>query len=453
MSAGTTESRPARDRRAELPGRITFYEFFEPPLDSGPYRVDVEQHVKSVQPANSFDQTFTTALDFHVSGVRFALPPGYVHAQFPPPGAQGRYENVLPHVVLAVETLPWQRDSGTAALGVAETHPWLALLTFDGDDPPPAVQNGTVGQLLPAALPSGTMSYPNLTLEPGESASDPCEFVDVPAELFHAIAPTVDDLRWLAHGRHVDETALARKAFADEAPPQQDLSTVISNRLPAPGGRAVCCLVSVEGMAPFLPPREPPPGTTAIRLVVLAWWSFGSVERTEAFREYFERLDREPGTLQVSYAAGPGTPNQAVQDALKMGYAAFDHHTRQGARTVSWYRGPLLPYENPRLARVPFSSADSLVRYDPESGMIDVSFAAAWQLGRLLALGDQAFASLLYDWKEGRRTQAVVDFERRFLGEQLGLEASALEVDPRAHVALMQAVVKPLLDALVGEGG
>ena len=149
----------------------------------------------------------------------------------------------------------------------------------------------------------------------------------------------------------------------------------------------------------------------------------------------------------------PLTVVPTPQDALKMGYAAFDHHTRQGARTVSWYRGPLLPYENPRLARVPFSSADSLVRYDPESGMIDVSFAAAWQLGRLLALGDQAFASLLYDWKEGRRTQAVVDFERRFLGDQLGLGASALELDPRAHVALMQAFVKPLLDALVGEGG
>ena len=162
--------------------------------------------------------------------------------------------------------------------------------------------------------------------------------------------------------------------------------------------------------------------------------------------------DDSPGTLQVSYAGGPGTPNQAVQDALKMGYAAFDHHTRQGARTVSWYRGPLLPYENPRLGKVPFSSADSLVRYDPESGMIDVSFEAAWQLGRLLALGDQAFASLLYDWKEGQRTQAVVDFERKFLGEQLGLAAGALEVDARAHVALMQAVVKPLLDALVAEG-
>jgi hypothetical protein len=437
-------------RAAEIPGRITFYEFFEPPLESGRYHVGVEHEVVSRDPANPFEQTFSTGLDFAVQGVRFSLPPGYVHTQFPAPGAQGDYANVLPHVVLSVETLPWQRDPGGAQRESDDPYPWLALLAFDGDDPPPPVQAGTVHDLLPAGLPPGTVSYPDLTLEPGESASDPCEFVDVPIDLFAAIAPGLEDLRWLAHGRHLDPEALARKALGPADTPPQDLSTVVANRVPAAGGKTVCCLVSLESMAHLLPPSQLPPDATAVRLVVLAFWSFGSVARVQSFRERFVELDREPGTLEVPYAAGPGATNQAVQDALRMGYAAFGHHTRQGARTVSWYRGPLLPYENPPDAEIPFSSADALVRYDPESGMIDVTLAAAWQLGRLLALSDRGFASLLYEWKQGQRAHAVVAFEREFLAERLGADPAMLwEPGGRTHVALMQNVVKPLLAAFV----
>ena len=54
-------------------------------------------------------------------------------------------------------------------------------------------------------------------------------------------------------------------------------------------------------------------------------------------------------------------------------------------RSVSWYRGPLLPYPAKAAIKVPVSSADAVLRYDPATGLFDTSYAAAWQLGRLLA--------------------------------------------------------------------
>ena len=44
--------------------------------------------------------------------------------------------------------------------------------------------------------------------------------------------------------------------------------------------------------------------------------------------------------------------------------------------------------------------------------MFDASLAAAWTIGRLVALQDQSYATSLYAWKKGQ-AQAVVDAVER----------------------------------------
>ncbi|MFL5800161.1 MAG: hypothetical protein ACJ8CR_00160, partial [Roseiflexaceae bacterium] len=48
---------------------------------------------------------------------------------------------------------------------------------------------------------------------------------------------------------------------------------------------------------------------------------------------------------------------------------------------------------------LPAQTAGALVRYDPAIGMFDVSYAAAWELGRLLALQSKQLSVSLYNWK------------------------------------------------------
>ena len=100
------------------------------------------------------------------------------------------------------------------------------------------------------------------------------------------------------------------------------------------------------------------------------------------------------------------------------------HEMRQGNRSVSWYRGPLAPgrVDRPNESPTPGSadtrnadeqkpsegswrahSADQLVRYNPANGMFDVSYAAAWELGRLLTLQNEKVAVSLLDWKRRHR--------------------------------------------------
>jgi hypothetical protein len=109
-----------------------------------------------------------------------------------------------------------------------------------------------------------------------------------------------------------------------------------------------------------------------------------------------------------------------VRDMLDSGYLPFQHVSRlplakdnpAPITTVSWYRGPLIPFGafvpavefladgEPLSSEPAFYSSDQLLRFDPNVGMYDVSLALAWQLGRLLALSDLNFATGLVRWKK-----------------------------------------------------
>ncbi len=88
-----------------------------------------------------------------------------------------------------------------------------------------------------------------------------------------------------------------------------------------------------------------------------------------------------------------------LNDHLGRGFLPLTHQFRKGKRAVSWYRGPLsVRTQNPGFS-LPAVSADQLLVLDQTTGMWDVSYAAAWQLGRLMALEDRQFSLELYKLK------------------------------------------------------
>ena len=54
-----------------------------------------------------------------------------------------------------------------------------------------------------------------------------------------------------------------------------------------------------------------------------------------------------------------------------------------------------------------FENLPSAMRYDAGMKMFDASYAAAWQLGRLLALSSLAFSTSLLGWKKTVRERIV----------------------------------------------
>ena len=436
---------------ASLSGEIEFFQHYLPMLEAGKYTVSVAQEVKLSAP-KPVHETFINEVTFAVVSNRFSLEPALIDSMFPPANARGEYFNVLPHIVLTRRTLPWERSPLDAppqlSDDIQDVAPWLALLVFDQDDPAPALANGTVHDL--ADLKPGTVSYPNLDqLEFGEAASEACQTIDVPMDVFRRIAPSLADLRWLAHVRRV---STAKKAGSPGADALTDYAVIIANRLPAMGKKSTVHLVSLHRLAGYLPgaASPPPAGVTTIRLVSLTRWSFDTVSEKQSFATVLEAVDVVPLALRPSIAgpsgagasaAGPGDPATTVRNALAMGFVGLDHRLREGDRTVSWYRGPLLPYPAKATVKVPVSSADAVLRYDPATGVFDTSYAAAWQLGRLLALGSKGFSTDLVHWKQAARREAIAAAEQDMLQRRLG-----------AVVALHDAgsILKATLPTLVG---
>ena len=132
------------------------------------------------------------------------------------------------------------------------------------------------------------------------------------------------------------------------------------------------------------------------------------------------------GVFQID----PAETAEAVSTALEGGYVPLNHGLRTGETTVSWFRGPLSPIDRARSGpTLPVSSPDQALIFDPTTGMFDASLAAAWTIGRLIALQDQSFATSLYAWKRGQ-AQAVVDgIERQIIDDAF----AGLTADPTTN--------------------
>lgn len=426
-------------------GKITFIEFVQPQLESGTYSLTTKQRVKGTEETLP-ETTYNNPKKFYVNGQRFALNPEDVISTFPPSFSLGEFSNVIPHVVLSRPTLPWERGTGDSS-GAS----WLGLLVFNEAEDNPLPENTQIDLLhllsstqhtqdgVTGELPTDTF-FPDFPtsdegyaeLDYGESWLETCMTIDISVDDFTALAPTTNDLVWLAHARAVETQNKSEAYFmrlntsAEDPSAPVQLAQVVSNRFPEAGKKTSVHLVSFERYGSYLPEGENHgdlQNFDKVRLVSLLNWGFTSVSEESTFTGLLLNVNNPTGenyndTLSVTYTGGTSTPaEQAVANALEMGFSAFNHQTRMGDHTVSWYRGPFMPYK-PTLssAEEPIANtADALTRYNPDAGMFDVSYASAWQIGRLLALQNKHFSTALYNWKRGLTQANILAIENEFI--------------------------------------
>jgi hypothetical protein len=172
-----------------------------------------------------------------------------------------------------------------------------------------------------------------------------------------------------------------------------------------------------------------------VRLVCLASWRFECPTSGATFRE----LTRGLNVAMIGVTAEPGRP--VVTDT---GHIAVTVHDREGVDEVTWYRGPFVPYALTRDTLGPYHSADQCRRVTPETGAEDISYAGAFEIGRLLAAADQRLAVELARWRRGAYARSaqkdvVTLFDREM--------PSVLLDDLRAYVD--QAIVPVVSNSLV----
>ncbi|GHO90555.1 hypothetical protein KSF_006030 [Reticulibacter mediterranei] len=400
------------DTNVDIGEKIEFVQFHQPGLVVDDYIITVTQEI--TLPGNQ-KAMFSTQKHFAISGERFTFNPQDIQAVFPPEGSLGEHSNVLPHIAFTRSTLPWERQADPTR----EDVPWLALLLFE-DQGKPESQIVQLGDLMHP--PTGGARFPDLQLNTGQKADDQATVIDIKKGVLQTLLPTLDALALLTHVRV--------RLHADGS--QDELAVVIGSRLPVRGGSSTVHLVSLEGRysnGGF--DYQGAGDDDLIRLVSLKSWSFACVDEKQSFKGLLMHLDRNPGTLRL-----PKNDNAAVERYLAMGYTLLPHTFRLVGKSVSWYHGPLVPVDITTELTLPVRAADELVRYNPANGLFDISYAAAWELGRLLALQSKQFAINLYLWKR-MHAQLLRQAEQQILHAHLPIQPQS--VDPSELFAAISA--------------
>jgi hypothetical protein len=416
---------PDKDNR-KIEGKVTFVQNSLPALDAGEYELKISQLVDGVHGDKIAKDEIKGSECFIVRGERFKLDPADLHSVFPPDNASGEYASTLPHVVLERISLPWERSplaTGAMKTKAGENVPaWLGILVVDDGDLAefpafnPQPRTAKVADFfqpqLGACLSCFGSARPVDALDYGESVEDPCFALDMPLELFRAVAPSLEDLKLLAHVRSmiVENQEMCP---GDDGTDEEGVgySVVIGNRLPVPERKTYAYLVSLEGLGSWLPGGGNA-GDGTIRLIVLKSWSYSAVDQDKPgadFVKILKGLDVDVLSKKPAGSAEDAAADAQIKQALALGYVPLAHDMRGGSLTVSWYRGPLQPNPHDRELLLPITSADKATRYDPDSGLLDVSYSAAWQIGRLLALQDKTYSSALYSWKRELEQQLVAE--------------------------------------------
>jgi hypothetical protein len=159
------------------------------------------------------------------------------------------------------------------------------------------------------------------------------------------------------------------------------------------------------------------------RFPVLLHWSFTS-HGSVTFRSLMEGLD---SGLLGTVPEEPATDGRAPLEVVETGHTGLAHRTRRGDPVRSWYRGPFVPHPttDPPGGRLPLAHAADQLRIVVPDGREDISIAAAFEIGRLLALSRPSMIAALMRWRQSgyqtARRGALWAEHAGFLGEMLGL--------------------------------
>jgi hypothetical protein len=376
-------------------------DYFLPNLTAGKYTVEVVQKVIDIKNSKTTLQEVKKQLDFAIDAARFTLNSDDIYSVYPPANTTGDYQNHFPHVVFNRRTLPWERTIDGKPENSENTRtPWMALLLLDEEEMKSCkIEPTDLKEVLyqedltdPISRPeiSGKESKKDgLKVMDWEEAEQKCFTIDITKEQFQAYIPKTTELPFLAHSKIVTITHKDPNGIGDTQGDQGYFSTLLGSRFIKRGMAYTALVVSLEGHKKYI--ENPALLKTKVRMVVLAHWKFTSDGATS-----FGTLVNQ---LQVqSFAAQ--TPTDALKEYVKFGYIPMRHSMRNGAKNISWYRGPFVPHETYLQSDklIQFSNSDTALYYDTDTGMMDVSIASAWELGRIVALQNQEFTKAMIEW-------------------------------------------------------
>lgn len=398
-----------------LSGEITFYDSSQAPLKSASYELTVTQSI-DIGPEGDNPPDYTATQSLEVTASRFSIQPTDLQSVYPPGNHAGNFAEVLPHVVLT-QDLPWARP--IVPDDITDNTPWLALLVVH-DSEKEKIKGPVTETVADLVDPSNNTVVPDLPNLTSEEEKTQVQLMQVDLTFFKAIAPSLSDLPFLTHVRNVDTTdkvtGLANGMW----------SMVVANRLPASSEDSAhvntVYLVSLEGHSQHLAGSSV--SGDMINLAVLAQWQFTVSSFPGDFLSLLQNI-RKTDQNQVlrmpsESVAGDSYAQKTVEEAISLGFVPTQTQLLEGEQTTAWLRGVLTPWPNREdPLETSYSVSDHAIRYNPENGMFDFTYASAWQIGRLLALSDSNFVNQMQNWRQQQTLEQQAKMEAGMVEHQL----------------------------------
>lgn len=334
---------------------------------------------------NRLKQDGAATVYVRIDGPQTSLLADVIAGVFPAPGSDESPDEFLPHVAFTRRTLPWERQ------GPDPSTPWLAVLLFKESELRSAQQRKSAPAVSVATLK--VQNIPDLTTRnrlintlhvPGDTEVSTLTVANL---LLSQIMPRTAELSLLCH--------MKRQTIGGS---EVDSSIVVCNRLPdasAPAGQKpelhTAVLVSVE-RAPELFPA-PVAGVTT--LLVLHQWTFRPSQGGD-FEQVMKSIAYRPhggvlrfGNLPAPVAAGETPPLSGGFKGLLDKDAYFLTPVEHDQEVNATYRSPLHPFTPPpRSPGFAIAPAPNEFVNANQGTPLDFAHAAAFELGRLLALND-----------------------------------------------------------------
>lgn len=415
-------------------GNMYLFDYATPPLPPGSYRIHSETDVTVDGSAQVLDNDNY----FDVVGPRFNMSPTEVAGVYPPRNGHGPFGDALAQVVIKRRTLPWERSIDAGAPhpigepkdgkgpGPNYPTPWLALLLFEEGE-----------YSLLQGVPLENVVPKSIFQQLGSPSNILCDAVEADLSLVQSIMPSKEELQLLSHVRWVNKDDRELSVEGSDG----WFAVVMTNRVPSPSAKCRACLVSVEQRTDLVK-ADPPPTQVGLpqfvvqveefqprdagpllldtprlqepqkrrassvlkglvpakaRLVLLHSWQF-VCEGVGTFFDLMQGLD--VGMIgKVEVAGQPPLTDTS--------HLPIELQDRGGTQETALYRGPLVPFVLTRDPLGPYHSADQARRATPETGVEDISYAAAFEVGRLLAAADARLAQELMRWRRQAYRQSA----------------------------------------------
>lgn len=114
--------------------------------------------------------------------------------------------------------------------------------------------------------------------------------------------------------------------------------------------------------------------------------------------------------------------NKWIEEVIDLGKIPLLHHLKSGGKVISWYQGPFVrsghhivfkgfsevAEEGIDLGENIPDHSEKMIFYSKNTNMLDLGYAAAWQLGRLLVMNNVKVLQEIKKWKHQLRLNELI---------------------------------------------